>query len=292
MVFVAHKALHPNIMQRDDGSPAALTGQQSGFIAAERHRGRYAEAAVPRRANATTAPAGKRALARPIAGLPPLSPETGTPDADIRARLEMLLGVDESLARIVQTLRDMGQLDNTVLIFTSDHGYFYGEHGLNEERRLAYEETARVPLIVRYPRVAAAGATSPQLVQLTDLAPTILALAGVPDTVARQGRSLVPLLAGQTPDWRTSVLLEYYTDQVFPRTLTMEYQAVRTERYKYINYVELAGMDEVYDLETDPFELNNIIETDSGRRVLPELKTELARLQRETGYRRDFRGYR
>ena len=292
MALLAHKALHPNVAQRDDGSVATMTNQRAGFVPAERHRGRYADALVPRRPNATVSPKGKPALARSIPKLPPLGPGTGTPDADVRDRLEMLLGVDESLARIVETLRELGALDNTVVIFTSDHGYFYGEHGLNEERRLAYEETARIPLIVRFPATARAGAERAELVQIIDLAPTVLALGEVADTVPRQGRSLVPLLEGKATPWRSSILLEYYTDTVFPRTLTMEYQAVRTDRYKYIRYVELSGMDELYDLQTDPFEMSNLAATDEGRRLLPGLQTELERLQRESGYRADFRGYR
>ena len=92
--------------------------------------------------------------------------------------------------------------------------------------------------------------------------------------------------------WRSSVLVEYYTDQVFPRTLTMGYQAVRTERHKYIHYLELQGMDELYDLEADPFELSNLMGTEAGKQLLPSLQAELARLQAETGYRADFKGYR
>jgi N-acetylglucosamine-6-sulfatase len=292
LAFVAHKALHPNVAQRDDGSVAALAGQRAGFVPADRHRGRYAQSTVPRRPNALAALTNKPALQRPLTGLPPLGPGTGTPDADVRDRLEMLLGVDESLARITDALRDMGALDDTVLVFTSDHGYFYGEHGLNEERRLAYEETARIPLVVRFPRVARAGAAAAELVQIIDLAPTILALAGIADPAARQGTSLVPLLEGRAVPWRSSVLLEYYTDTVFPRIVTMEYQAVRTARHKYIQYVELPGMDELYDLDTDPFELHNLMGTDAGRALLPDLQGELQRLQRESGYRREFRGYR
>lgn len=292
LVFLAHKALHPNVMQRDDGSVARLEGQRAGFIPAERHRGRYATAVVPRRRNATVPPTHKPALQRRMDDLPPLSPATGTPDADVRDRLEMLLGVDESLARIEQTLREIGELDHTVVILTSDHGYFYGEHGLNEERRLAYEETARIPLIVRYPPLARAGVTPSQMVQTIDLAPTILELAGIQDTVTRQGTSLVPLLGGTPAAWRSSVLIEYYSDRVFPRIRDMGYQAVRTERYKYIHYVELPGMDELYDLALDPFELTNLMGTDAERQLLPGLRAELSRLQRETGYRPDFLGYR
>jgi N-acetylglucosamine-6-sulfatase len=280
MLFLAHKAVHPNIMQRDDGSTVALDAQPEGFVAAERHRGRYATRPVPRRANAQRAPIGKPALARTIAGLPPLSPTTGTSDRDVRSRLEMLLAIDESLGRILATLDSLGSLDNTLVVFTSDHGYFYGEHGLDQERRLAYEETARIPLIIRYPRVARAGSTPSQLTQTIDFASTILEIAGVRDTVKRDGRSLVPVLMDSVPSWRSSILLEYYSDTVFPRILTMGYKAVRTERYKYIRYTDLQGMDELYDLQTDPFEMQNLIDTERGRTLLPELTAELERLQR------------
>jgi N-acetylglucosamine-6-sulfatase len=279
LLFLAHKALHPNIMQRDDGSTATLESQPEGFVPADRHRGRYATRPGARRPNALRAPQGKPALARAIPGLPPLSPATGTSERDIRARLEMLLGVDESLGRMLATLDSLGALDNTLLVFTSDHGYFYGEHGLDQERRLAYEETARIPLIVRFPSMARAGSTPAQLVQTIDFASTILDVAGVRDTVHREGRSLVPLLNGAPATWRTSILLEYYKDTVFPRMLTMGYHAVRTERYKYIRYTELEGMDELYDLETDPYEMENLIDSERGRALLPGLARELEQLR-------------
>jgi len=284
LLFLAHKALHPNVMQRDDGSILALDSQPSGFVPAERHRGRYATAAIPRRPNFGRTPVRKPALQQTIDTLPPLGPGTVTSDADIHARLEMLLGVDDSLGRIVATLEELGQLDNTVVVLTSDHGYFYGEHGLDQERRLAYEETARIPLIVRYPRVARAGSTPQEIAQTIDLAPTVLALAGVNDTVARQGMSLVPVLQGNATKWRSSVLIEYYSDTVFPRILNMGYQAVRTGHHKYIHYTELPGADEIYDLDADPYELDNLFGTEKGRAVLPALQAELARLQREFRY--------
>jgi N-acetylglucosamine-6-sulfatase len=279
MLFLAHKALHPNFVQRDDGSTGTVAGQPEGFVPAERHRGRYASATVPRRPNAGIAPVRKPALQREIPGLPPLGPATVTSDTDVHARLEMLLGVDESLGRILQLLEELGELENTVVILTGDNGYFYGEHGLNEERRLAYEESARIPLIIRYPRVARAGTTPAQMVQTIDFAPTILALAGVTDPVERQGKSLVPLLEERTPPWRSSVLIEYYSDTVFPRILTMGYEAVRTERYKYIRYTELDGMDELYDLETDPFEMDNLIGSPRAQALLPQLQAELDTLR-------------
>ena len=199
LVFLAHKALHPNIVQRDDGSTGAVPGQGEGFIPAPRHQGRYARTPVPRRANAGVTPVDKPALLRPLEGVPPLGPDTATPDRDIRGRLEMLLAVDESLGRIVEALAAAGTLNRTVIVVTSDHGYFYGEHELNDERRLPYEESVRIPLIVRYPGVAAAGWMPRELVQTIDLAPTVLELAGVADDTARHGRSLVPLLRGDRP---------------------------------------------------------------------------------------------
>jgi N-acetylglucosamine-6-sulfatase len=280
MLFLAHKALHPNIMQRNDGSTGTLAGQPEGFVPAERHRGRYADATVPRRPNANRAPVRKPALEREIPGLPPLGAATATGDRAIRSRLEMLLGVDESLGRIMKTLADLGVLDDTVVIFTSDHGYFYGEHGLDEERRLAYEETARIPLIVRYPKLVRAGATPAQLVQTIDLAPTVLALAGVADTAPRDGVSLAPILRGEAPPWRSSLLIEYYSDTVFPRILTMGYEAVRTDRFKYIRYTELPGTDELYDLETDPYEMDNLMGSSKAVTLLPDLQAELKRLTR------------
>ncbi len=285
LVFLAHKALHPNMTQRADGSVAPVAGQAAGFIPAPRHKGRYATAEVPRRPNATRPVSGKPALQRPLPGVPPIGEGSATPDQDVRDRLEMLLAVDESLARLVSTLKAMGEYERTAIVVTSDHGYFYGEHQLNEERRLAYEETARIPLIVRYPSVARAGVTPAQMVQTIDLAPTILALAQVTDTVARHGASLLPLLRGDSVPWRQSVLIEYYSDRVFPRMQNMGYQAVRTERYKYIHYLELPGMDELYDLQQDPFEMDNLIDTPRGREVLPTVQAELRRLQEATGYR-------
>jgi len=278
LAVLAHKAIHPNAVQRDDGSIGAVAGQAEGFVPAPRHAGRYANREIVRRANASAPLAGKPALQRPLEGLPPLGPATATPAGDVRGRLEMLLAVDESLGRILEVLRDTGELDRTVIIFTSDNGYFYGEHYLNEERRLAYEESIRLPLIVRYPPAVPGGTTRAEMVQTIDLAPTLLELAAAADTVTREGRSLVPLLRGDSIPWRTSVLVEYWTDTVFPRVRNMGYRAIRTDRYKYIRYLELPGMDELYDLQTDPFELENLMGTARGAELLPRLQEELARL--------------
>jgi N-acetylglucosamine-6-sulfatase len=262
-LLLAHKALHPNIVQRDDGSTAPIG--EGGFVPAERHRSLYRDVPMPRRGNYGVPPHGKPALERRIGDLPPLGPATVTSDETIRDRLRMLAAVDEGLGRLLEVLASRGTLDDTMVLLTGDNGFFYGEHGLSEERRLAYEESIRLPLLVRYPKLVKGGSRPSPMALTIDLAPTLLDLAGVASPPPMDGRSLVPVLRGDTPAWRTSFLVEYNSDTVFPRVLRMGYDAVRTERYKYIRYRELAGMDELYDLEADPFELDNVISSAAHR---------------------------
>ena len=285
LVYLAHKAIHPNLVQRDDGSLAgSVPGQPGGFVAAARHRGRYAGRTMPRRANAFRPPLGKPALLRQIDQLPPLGPKTATSDEEIRGRLEMLLAVDDSLGRILAVLERKGILNDTMVVFTSDHGYFYGEHGLNDERRLAYEETIRVPLVIRYPPLTRAGSTPSEIALGLDIAPTLLEVAGLQPGATIQGRSLVPVLKNEAREWRTSFLIEYFTDTVFPRIRNMGYVAARTSRYKYISYRELQGMDELYDLDKDPYEETNIIERPDARETRQTMQAELRRLIEQTRY--------
>jgi N-acetylglucosamine-6-sulfatase len=283
VLYLAHKALHPNVLQRDDGSTADVAGQPAGFIPAPRHRGRYARARIPRSSTYGRPPVGKPALLRRIDDLPPLGPETVTSDETIRQRLEMLLAVDESLGRIRSQLESLGRADDTLIVVTSDHGYFYGEHGLSEERRLAYEESIRIPLLMRYPPRLPAGRVVDSLVLGIDLAPTLLEVAGVPPDPGHQGRSLLPLLQEGAPSWRRSFLVEYWSDTVFPRIRTMGYEAVRTERYKYIRYKELPGMDELYDLEADPGETKSLFASAGAEPLQAEMTRELEARLAEAG---------
>jgi len=182
----------------------------------------------------------------------------------------------------LKVLEEAGQLDNTIIVFTSDNGYFYGEHGLSVERRLAYEESIRLPLLVRYPKLIKKGTVRDEFALNIDLAPTLLEVAGVPTPSNMQGRSLVPLLKGLRPEWRSSFLIELYSDKVFPRIVQMGYEAVRNQRWKYIHYRELDGMDELYDLKSDPYEMKNLISEPSARKALDEMKRELERLLSES----------
>ena len=130
---------------------------------------------------------------------------------------------------------------------------------------------------MRYPKIVKPASVRNELALNIDLAPTLLDLAGVSIPTTSQGRSLVPLLRGSRVAWRKSFLIELYSDKVFPRIVQMGYKAVRNQRWKYIKYVDLNGMDELYDLKTDPYELKNLINEPSARKPLDEMKRELQR---------------
>ena len=276
LLYLAHKAIHPEVMQHGDGSVNLAEAER--FIPAERHRNLFAGKKIPRRPNAMRTPAGKPALQRAINNLPPLGPKTASSDEVVLGRLRSLMAIEEGVGEILKALQETNRLDDTVIVLASDNGYFYGEHGLSVERRLAYEESIRMPLLVRYPRMIKAGTILDEFALNIDLAPTLLELAGLSPPAAIEGRSLVPLLKGPRNEWRTSFLIEYYSDKVFPRIQKMGYKAVRNERWKYIHYLELDGMDELYDLKSDPYEMNNIINQQSAAKTLNEMKRELERL--------------
>jgi N-acetylglucosamine-6-sulfatase len=281
LLYFSHKAVHPETVQRADGSlsdPAA-----SNFIPADRHKTLYADAKVPRRPNALAAPKGKPALLRSISGLEPLSPKTGSSDDAIKNRLRMLAAVDDGVGELFKVLEATEQLDRTVIVFTSDHGYFYGEHGLSVERRLAYEEGIRIPLFVRYPRLIKAGTRRNQMVLTLDFAPTLAELAGAQVPAGLHGKSLVPMFGSNGSALRDAFLIEHFSETVFPRTRNMGYQAVRTEAWKYIHYVDLPNSDELYDLNRDPYELRNMINAPGAAGELAKLKAELARQVQATG---------
>jgi N-acetylglucosamine-6-sulfatase len=275
-LYLSHKAVHPDIVQNADGSVIKPPG--GGFEPPQRYRNAYAREPLPRRPNYLRPPEGKPALLR-TAGRPEAAP---TDDETIRNRLRLLMPVEDGIGQLFRALEETGQAENTAIVFAGDNGYFYGEHGLGEERRLAYEESARVPLLMRYPRLIRPGSKIGASVLNIDLAPTMLELAGIPGAMKTHGRSWLPLFQGRGKDWRESFLIEYFSDRVMPRVVNMGYQAVRTRRWKYIRYSELTGMDELYDLQSDPYELKNRIGDPASATTLAALKRELERLIQES----------
>jgi N-acetylglucosamine-6-sulfatase len=286
-LYIGHKAIHPDARQLDDGSVDLSVPR--GYVPAPRHLGRYEENVLPPRANVissldelTDKPALRRALLNKSSpevvemfGEDELDP--GSSEETRRRRAEMLLAVDDGLGRIVEALDRRGILDETFILFTSDNGFFYGEHGLSIERRLPYEESIRTPLIVRYPAVAEAGSEIDDLVVSVDIAPTVLEIAGAPIGDHIQGRSFVRLLQGDARNWRRSVLIEFYTyENPFPWLVDMDYRAIRTSRYKYIHWMQHPDENELYDLAEDPYETRNLIDDPELAGVLEGLRAELA----------------
>ncbi len=276
LLYFAHKAMHPELIQQADGS--LNDPNASNFIPADRHRNLYAGETIPRRPNAIAAPQNKPALLRIIEDLPPLGPETGSTDKSILGRLRMLAAVDESLGELMKTLEMSGELDRTLVVVTSDHGYFYGEHGLSVERRLAYEEAIRIPLLMRLPGTIKPGSTPEEMVLTLDLAPTMLDLALAAPLATQHGRSLLPIFRGEATDWRHDFMVEYFSDKVFPRIKQMGYQAIRNDRWKLIQFTDLSGMDELYDLQSDPYEMRNLIADPGTKEMLDLLRTRLRKL--------------
>jgi arylsulfatase A-like enzyme len=273
-VYLSHKAMHPETKQAADGTLSDPNA--SNFIPAPRHRSLYEGAKLPRRPNWSVRPIDKPALQQKIAGLAPLGPETGSSDESILNRLRMLASVDEGVGEIRKALADAGQLDNTLIVVTGDHGYFYGEHGLSVERRLAYEEGIRIPIVMRYPPLIKAGSKPDRLALTIDFAPTFVELARGAIPAQYQGSSLLPLMKGGVPaNWRKSILVEYFSDTVFPRMRKMGYHAVRDEHWKYIHYDEQVNADELYDLTIDPYELKNMARDSAASDALLKMQSEL-----------------
>jgi arylsulfatase A-like enzyme len=191
----------------------------------------------------------------------------------------MMLSVDESLGEIVKTLQNMDLLDNTLIIFTSDNGYFYGEHGLTIERRYPYEEAIKVPLIIRKPKTENAQTSSTiadTLVASIDLAPTILEYANIDIPVSMQGQSLHSVLEGGDKPAREAVFIEHFAhENPFIWTANIDYKALISQQYKLIKWNRYDNEYEMYNLEEDPGEINNLADEDVYKNRLTELLDQL-----------------
>lgn len=283
-LYLAHKAIHPDIQQRNDGSLDLAKG--SKFTPAPRHAGRYAQQPVPRRANyvppdrimpgdSMEAALLRRKYAAETRQKYGVEIDASTADATVRARAEMLLSIDEGLGRIFSQLDADGQLDNTVIILTSDNGYFHGEHGLSVERRMPFEEGVRSPLLVRFPPRVAPGSKVDALVSSVDIAPTILELAGAKVGTHIQGRSFVPALTGSASEGRADAFIEYNGDEVFDWVDDASYRAIRTRQHKLIHWVQHPDRNAFYELGDDPYELENRIADPRYAPVVAALQARL-----------------
>jgi arylsulfatase A-like enzyme len=288
-LFLAHKAVHPDAFQAADGT--LDLARFGGYRLPERHEDLYKDDHFPMRPNVMTpaqAARSKPAFAE-SAELKLLPGSKAVLDAiqsgsqeEIRRRAAMMASVDEGVGQLLEQLERSGQLDDTAILFLGDNGFFFGEHGLGPERRFAYEEGIRAPFLMRYPPRIRAGSQVDRLVMTIDIAPTMVALGGGKPTPTMQGQSLLPLMRDPKAKWRKSVLCEYYSENAMPWLIGMSYKAVRTERYKFIHWVNKAGMagvtDELYDLKTDPYEMTNLVKVKAQQPAIARLRKELGKL--------------
>ena len=194
--------------------------------------------------------------------------------------LATVQSVDDSVGRVLGYLDSAGLSKNTIVIYTSDQGFFLGDHGMYD-KRFMYEECLRMPFLVRWPAGIKPGSVAPGMALNVDFAPTFLEAAGLPVPVDMQGRSLVPLLRGRTPaDWRTSMYYRYYHDPGDHNTRA--HYGVRTTTHKLISFWK-TGQWELFDLVNDPGELHNLYGQPGHEQITAELNAELLRLKRALG---------
>jgi N-acetylglucosamine-6-sulfatase len=288
-VYIGHKAVHPEAVQLDDGTVDLSIPRE--FMPAARHKGRYDGKTMKRRPNygfSAQDRRGKPVIAKALEFRHVLEKDEdwareidpGIDENTIRRRAEMMLAVDDGVGRILDALMQTAKLDNTLIIFTSDNGYFFGEHGLTVERRLPYEESVKTPLLMRYPKLIKPGTEVNGLVVSVDLAPTILDMAGAKIPKHVQGLSLSPLMGGRVDEVHESILIEFYShENPFPWTASLDYRIVRKGKYKYIRWIRFdEDKAELYDLEKDPYELNNLLKDPDVEQAVEDLKKDMRRL--------------
>jgi arylsulfatase A-like enzyme len=201
-------------------------------------------------------------------------------DTFYRRYFETLQAVDESVESVLAWVKQQGLQDNTMVVYMGDNGFSFGEHGLIDKRH-AYEESMRVPLLIWAPGMIKANSVVEQVIMNVDLAPTFLELAGISKPLDMQGNSFVQILKGSKAAWsRQNVFYEYYWEASFPQTPTTF--AVRSNRYKYIYYNGVWDINELFDLQKDPYEMNNLIRDTAYRPIGLQLKTELFKWLQET----------
>lgn len=268
-LYLSHKAVHAE------------------FIPAERHKGKFANAEfVP---PPTMAASGDMARHRPRWVQEQRNSWHGVDYAFhrnlsmadyYRLYAETLCAVDDSVGRMLAALRQRGELDSTLIVYMGDNGFAFGEHGLID-KRTAYEESMRVPMLARCPELFSGGQTPTQVVANIDIMPTFLAAAGLKPPSDIPGRNFLPLLQGQSIPWRDGLLYEYYWERNYPQTPTMH--ALRGDRYKYIHYYGIWDSDELYDLQEDPLETNNLIYSPKHKAIVEEMNRKLFDVMEGTG---------
>jgi N-acetylglucosamine-6-sulfatase len=268
-LYLSHKAVHAE------------------FLPAERHKGRYADKEF--QYPPTMAASGDMVRGRPLWVHNQRNSWHGVEypyhsDLNIaeyyKRYAETLCGVDDSIGRVLDALKARGELDATLVVYMGDNGFAFGEHGLID-KRTAYEESMRVPLVARCPELFEGGRTARQVVANIDIMPTVLDAMGLAAPAACDGRSWLPVVAGRNTAWRNELLYEYYWERNFPHTPTTH--ALRGDRYKFIRFHGIWDLDELYDLQEDPLESNNLIASAQHQQIAQQMRARLFEVLEQTG---------
>jgi N-acetylglucosamine-6-sulfatase len=268
-LYLSHKAVHAE------------------FLPAERHKNKYAakEFKYPR----TMAATGDDARGRPLWVQNQRNSWHGVEypyhsDLNIadyyKRYAETLCAVDDSIGRVLDSLKQRGELDSTLVIYMGDNGFAFGEHGLID-KRTAYEESMRVPFLARCPELFPGGKTVREVIANIDVAPTVLDAMGLKAPADYDGRSWLPVVTGKSSNWRRELLYEYYWERNFPQTPTI--YALRGERFKFIRCHGIWDIEELYDLTEDPLEANNLIFSEKHRPVAEDMRKRLFQVLEQTG---------
>jgi N-acetylglucosamine-6-sulfatase len=193
---------------------------------------------------------------------------------------ETLRGVDDSVGRVMDQLKAMGVYDDTLVIYMGDNGFLFGEHGLID-KRVAYETSIRVPMLMQCPSLFEGGKVVDQVVANIDIAPTVMAAMGLQKPPHMDGANFLPLAQGRQIPWRDYFLYVYYWEKNFPQSPTVF--SLRGDRYKYITYYGLWDADELYDLEADPNEMHNLRFDPAYSETLAAMETRLYDMMEELG---------
>jgi len=273
------------------------------FVPAPRHRGRYASATIPYPATMSalaadsTWPRWVRAQRNSWHGVDFMYHGAMAFDDFYRRYAETLLALDDGVGKVLDFLEASGLDRHTLVLYMGDNGFSLGEHGLIDKRH-AYEESMRVPMLAWAPGYVEPGSRITPMVRNIDVAPTILDLAGVAAPPGMDGRSVLPLLRGEPTSWETELLYEYYWEDAFPQTPTV--LALRDARYKYIYYHGVWDRPELFDLQRDPEERHNLAADSAQANRVTTMRTRLfdhlaktggmqIPLRRPTGWRADER---
>jgi len=269
MLYLSHKAVH------HDFSPAP------------RHKGVYDDVEIPPFATTKGTsldklkPMWARNQRNSWHGADfPFHNSLGLAEDIYRRYCEALLAVDESTQQVIEHLKKTDQLDSTLIIYMGDNGHLWGEHNLID-KRTAYEESIRVPLMMHCPEIIEGGRVVEEIAANIDIAPTVLDVAGVDTPKAMHGRSLLPLAKGDdVPDWRTALIYEYFWERWAPSTPTLH--GLITPRWKYVRAYGLWDVPELYDIENDPHELVNLFHDPDHHERAIEMDKQLFELLAET----------